>query len=82
MTKDFYRVGKRGDFRGDPGLAFGLIYEKAILFEGFDPNRPKCEEVLWVHDKDDVINVGKNLDDVPGVSVWKGERGLVKEMAQ
>ena len=80
LTKDFHCVGKRGDFRGDPGLAFGLFNKKAEFSEGFDPDRPKCEEVLGVNDKDYVINVSQNLDDVFGVPVRKGERGLVEEV--
>ena len=80
MTKDLHRVGIRGDFGGDPGFALGLFNKKAKLFEGLDPDRPECEEILWVNDKDNIINVSKNLYDVLGVPVWKGERGLVKEV--
>ena len=80
MTKDFHSVGIRGDFGGDPGLALGLFNEKAKLFEGLDPNRPKSEEIFWVNDKDNVVDVSKNLYDVFGVPIGKGERGLVKKV--
>ena len=80
LTKDFHCVGKRGDFRGDPGLAFGLFYKKAILFEGFDPNRPKCEEVLWIDDEDDIVNVCQDLNNTFGVPVGKDKTRLVKKV--
>ena len=58
------RVGIRGNFGGDPGFALGLFNEKAKLFEGLNPDRPKCEEIFWVNDKDNVVDVSKNLYDV------------------
>ena len=80
LTKDLHRVRVRGDFGGDPGFALGLFDQKAKLFEGLNPDRPKSEEIFWVNDKDHVVNVCKNLCDVFGVPVGEGERGLVKKV--
>ena len=80
MTKNFYRVGKRGDFGGDPGLALGLFNKKAELTEGFDPDRPQGGEVLRVNNEDYVVNIGKDLNNVFGVSVGESERGLVEKV--
>ena len=80
VPKDFYRVGVRANFGGDPGFALGLFDEKAKLFEGLNPDRPKSEEVFWFNDKDNVVDVCKNLYDVFGVPVGEGERGLVKKV--
>ena len=80
MAKDFYCVGVGGDFGRDPGLALGLLDEQPKLFEGVNPNRPEREEVLRIYDEDDVVNIGKDLDDVLGVSVGEGECCLVEEV--
>ena len=80
LAKQFDSLREGGKLGGDPGFALGLFNQKAVLAEGLDPNRPKGGEIFRVNNEDDVVNIGENLNDFVGVSIGKGERGLVEKL--